>query len=250
MNRYSFSDQTVVITGGTAGIGKAAGLAFARLGARVVLVGRDEDRGLSAVAELASIGASARFVDVDVTSSAGRSRLLEEVPDADVLVNNAGYRAPMLPAVDLEEGDFDRTFDANVKAAYFLSALFGRQMASRGRGAIVNVSSINAVRNQPAFAAYNASKAALDALTRAFAEELGPSGVRVNAVAPGPTWTPYTRENFADVLDDFMASNPVPGPGEAEEVADAIVFLAGDTARHVTGAVLPVDGGRLAILGS
>ncbi len=250
MSTTPFHDQTVVITGGTSGIGRAAGIVFASRGAHVVLAGRDPESGATVVDEIAGLGGSARFVDTDVTSPHDRARLLAEAPDAGILVNSAGFRAPMLPAVDLTDADFDATFATNVKATYFLCALFGARMAQRGGGAIVNVSSINGTRNQPAFAAYNASKAAVDGITRAFAEELGPSGVRVNAVAPGPTWTPYTRSNFADVLDDFMATNPVPGPGEADEVADAIVFLAGDTARHVTGVILPVDGGRLAVLGS
>ena len=249
MSSNEFADRVIVITGGTSGIGRATARRFAERGADVVVAGRDSSAGAETVESIVRNGGRARFVETDLCSASARLELAATVPEADVLVNSAGFRAPVSPAMDLTESDFDMTFDVNVKAAYFLSAAFGQQMAARGRGAIVNVSSLNALRNQPAFAAYNASKAALDGLTRAFAEELGPAGVRVNSVAPGPTWTPYTRENFGDVLDAAMSTNPLPGPAEADQVAQVVVFLASEAASRITGTVLPVDGGRHAVLG-
>lgn len=236
-----FDGKTVVVTGGTIGIGRAAVNAFAAAGARVIAVGRDSVRGADIVREASG---DVRFVAADLSKVGETRRLAETTGPVDVLVTSAGYHSPPGAAAETSEADFAQTLAVNVTAPFFLSAAYAPAMAERGSGAIVHVSSGNATRDQKGFAAYNVSKAALNAVVRAFANEWGPSGVRVNAVAPGPTRTPYA-EQFGSAVDELMARTPLGRPGSVEQVSDAILFLASDRSSHTTGAVLPVDGGQL-----
>ena len=241
-----FADKRVLITGGTAGIGRAAAFAFATGGAHVLIIGRNHVTGASAVREIAQLGGSAEFLPFDLSTPSVVSELTDATGPVDVLVNSAGYRPAPGPAVSTSAEELTTTFNTNVTVPYLLSAAYGSLMADRG-GAIVHVSSGNATLDQEGFAAYNVSKAALNALVRAFAHELGRTNVRVNAVAPGPTYTPYT-EQFGDALNQLMAAYPLGRPGTADEVASAIVFLASQRASHITGAVLPVDGGQTIVI--
>jgi NAD(P)-dependent dehydrogenase (short-subunit alcohol dehydrogenase family) len=237
--------RRVLITGGTAGIGRASALAFARSGDAVIVVGRDADAGAGVVAEIEGAGGTAEFRAADVGSPEAIRELVAATGPVDVLVTSAGYRPAPGPAVATSAEDLETTWAVNVRAPWLLSAAYGQTMPEGG--AIVHVSSGNAARDQEGFAAYNVSKAAVDAIVRAFAHELGHRGVRVNGVAPGPTYTPYT-EQFGAALEDLMRPTPLGRPGTAEQVADAIVFLAGPGAAHVTAAVLPVDGGQGTVL--
>ncbi|SDT22829.1 SDR family NAD(P)-dependent oxidoreductase [Microlunatus soli] len=240
---HQFQNQRVLVTGGSAGIGKAAATAFADEGADVIIVNRSHDSGTAAVAEITDRGGQAEFHSADLTSSEAISELVVATGPVDVLVTSAGYRPIPGPAADTSEDDLDATWAVNVKAPWLLSAAYGPMMAQRRSGAIVHVSSVSGTLDQEGFGAYNVSKAALNGLVRAFARELGPTGVRVNAVAPGPTYTPYT-EQFGSALDELMRPYPLGHPATADQVAAAIIFLAGSTASHITGAVLPVDGGQ------
>src|ERR1700758_337685 len=163
-----------------------------------------------------------------------------------MLVNNAGYWE-IGPTAQISEAGFDAMFAINVKGPFFLTAAFAPAMAARRRGAIVNVSTMVAVRGAAGMAAYGASKAALESLTRSGAAEFGPAGVRVNAVALGPTHTPGTA-SMADMLKTLADARPLRRVNEPSDVADAIRYLLSDTANSITGAVLPVDGGRVAAL--
>ena len=241
-----FADKRVLMTGGTAGIGRAAAFAFATGGAHVLIVGRNHVTGESAVREIAQQGGRAEFLPFDLSTPSVVSDLTGATGPVDVLVNSAGYRPAPGPAVSTSAEDLTTTLHTNVTVPYLLSAAYGALMAERG-GAIVHVSSGNATLDQEGFAAYNVSKAAVNALVRAFAHELGRTNVRVNAVAPGPTYTPYT-EQFGDALDKLMATTPLGRPGTADEVASAIVFLASRRASHITGAVLPIDGGQTIVI--
>lgn len=237
--------KTVLVTGGTSGIGEATARAYASAGANVVLTGRDQARGEQIARELTEQGKQARFVPADLERLDDVQRLAAEVEHVDVLINNAG--AFPFGATHEVEGDvFDRTFALNVKAPFFLTAALAPKMAANGGGAIVNITTMVASFGMAGMALYGSTKAALALLTKAWAAEYGPQGVRVNAVAPGPTRTPGT-EPMGDALDQIAATLPLNRPASAKEIANAALFLGSDDASYVNGAVLAVDGGRTAV---
>ncbi|GHG34464.1 MULTISPECIES: SDR family NAD(P)-dependent oxidoreductase [Amycolatopsis] len=243
------SGSTALVTGGTSGIGRATAVALAGLGAHVVLSGRDAGRGAEAVATIRAAGGKADFVAADLTDAASARALADRARELggpiDVLVNNAGI-FPTGPTESFAEADFDAVFTTNVKVPFFLVAALAPEMAARGHGAIVNVSTMVAVRGMAGMAVYGASKSAIELMTKAWAAEFGPSGVRVNAVSPGPTRTEGTAV-FGDGLDELAAAGPAGRVASPEEIAAAITFLATGDASFVQGAILPVDGGRLAV---
>ncbi|MGW4062131.1 SDR family NAD(P)-dependent oxidoreductase [Amycolatopsis sp. NPDC004747] len=243
------SGSTALVTGGTSGIGRATAIALAGLGAHVVLSGRDAGRGADVVSTIRAAGGKADFVAANLTDAASARALADRARELggpiDVLVNNAGI-FPTGPTASFAEADFDTVFATNVKVPFFLVAALGPEMAARGHGAIVNVSTMVALRGMAGMAVYGASKAAVELMTKAWAAEFGPSGVRVNAVSPGPTRTEGTAV-FGDGLDELAAAGPAGRVASPEEIAAAIAFLAAGDASFVQGAVLPVDGGRLAV---
>jgi NAD(P)-dependent dehydrogenase (short-subunit alcohol dehydrogenase family) len=242
--------STALVTGGTSGIGRAAALALARLGAHVVLSGRDATRGEQAVAAIRAEGGRADFVPADLVDENSARQLARRATElggghVDILVNNAGV-FPFGPTHEATEDDFDRVYALNVKAPFFLVAELAPAMAKRGHGAIVNVSTMVAEFGAEGMALYGSSKAALVLLTKSWAAEYGPAGVRVNAVSPGPTRTEGTA-GMGEALDQLASAAPGGRPGLPEEIAAAITYLASDAASFVQGAVLPVDGGRIAV---
>ncbi|HEY3472498.1 MAG TPA: SDR family oxidoreductase [Amycolatopsis sp.] len=243
------SGRTALVTGGTSGIGRATAVALAGLGAHVVLSGRDTARGAEVVARIREAGGKADFVAADLKDAASArvlaARAREVGGPIDVLVNNAGI-FPTGPTDGFSEADFDAVYTTNVKVPFFLVAELAPEMAGRGHGAIVNVSTMVATRGMAGMALYGSSKAAVELLTKAWAAEYGPSGVRVNAVSPGPTRTEGTAA-FGDGLDRLAAAGPAGRVASPEEIAATIAFLAAGDASFVHGAVLPVDGGRLAV---
>jgi NAD(P)-dependent dehydrogenase (short-subunit alcohol dehydrogenase family) len=242
--------STALVTGGNSGIGRATALALARLGAHVVLSGRDAVRGEQAVAAIRGEGGQADFVTADLSDEASARQLARQATElggghVDILVNNAGV-FPFGPTHEASEADFDRVYAVNVKAPFFLVAELAPAMAKRGHGAIINVTTMVAEFGMPEMALYGSSKAALVLLTKSWAAEYGPAGVRVNAVSPGPTRTEGTAA-MGDALDQLASAAPVGRPGLPEEIAAAITYLASDAASFVHGALLPVDGGRIAV---
>jgi NAD(P)-dependent dehydrogenase (short-subunit alcohol dehydrogenase family) len=243
------SGVTAVVTGGTSGIGRAAAVALARLGAHVAVVGRDKNRGDEVVREITEAGGHAEFLAADLSDEHAAQDLAERAVAAlgrvDVLVNNAGV-FPFVSTEQTGDADFDWVYRVNVKAPYFLVAGLAPAMAERGHGAIVNVSTVVADIGVPGMGLYGSSKAALELLTKSWAAEFGPRGVRVNAISPGPTRTPGTAV-LGEGLHQLAAGGPAGRPASPEEIADAIVYLATERSSFVHGAVLAVDGGRAAV---
>jgi NAD(P)-dependent dehydrogenase (short-subunit alcohol dehydrogenase family) len=245
-----FAGRTALVTGGTSGIGREVARQLASRGARVVISGRDAARGASAVEEIRAAGGTADFVRAELDDLAGVRSLAKEAISAgggqvDVLINNAGV-FPFGSTADVPDSEFDTAYAVNVRAPFYLVAELAPAMAERGYGSIVNVTTMVASFGKAGMALYGSTKAALDLLTKAWAAEFGPSGVRVNAVSPGPTRTEGT-ETMGEGLDQLAAQGPLNRVGTVAEVAAGIVFLASDAAAMIHGATLPVDGGRLAV---
>ncbi|GAA1307557.1 short-chain dehydrogenase [Planotetraspora silvatica] len=238
------SGLTALVTGATAGIGRAVAVQLAREGAEVVVHGRDPRRGAEVVAAIEAGGGTARFIQADLTDGNDVLRLAEEAGEVDILINNAGiYR--FLPTSEMTDELFDLHMDLNTKAPYLLVRALAPGMVRRGRGSIVNVSTLAAAVVTKGTGMYSASKAALEQLTEVWAAEYADKGVRVNAVAPGPTRTPGTDDMDAATLKTIAATTAMGRIAEPEEIAEAVVFLASERAGYITGVVLEVAGGRL-----
>ena len=244
------SGRTALVTGSTSGIGKATALRLAKEGVRVVVVGRDETRGKEVVELIRADGGVADYVQGDLHDAASAADVAEKALAVaggriDILVNNAGS-ADFGPTAGFDAAAFDDIFGTNVKAPFYLVGALAPAMAGRGSGAIVNVTTMAAQFAMPGMGVYGASKAALNQFTKSWAAEYGSSGVRVNAVSPGPTRTPAVVD-MGEVLDQIAAQAPLGHVAQPEEIAAAIVYLVSDNASFVTGTVLNVDGGYLLI---
>ncbi len=238
-----FDGKKVLVTGATSGVGRETAKLFAQHGAAVIVTGRNETRGKAVVEEIA---APARFIAADLNVSDDVRELIQEAGNVDILVNNAGYWE-LAPTAEATEAGLDAMFAVNVKAPFLLTAAYAPVMAGNGGGAIVNVSTMVADRGQAGMAGYGAAKAALESLTRSWAAEYGPQGVRVNAVALGPTMTP-AMDPMAHMLPTFVAAIPLGRAAQPIEIANAIAYLSSEEASFITGAVVPVDGGRQSVL--
>jgi NAD(P)-dependent dehydrogenase (short-subunit alcohol dehydrogenase family) len=248
-------DKTALVTGATSNIGRAVATAFAAEGAHVVVSGRSRERGAAVVEQIRTAGGRAEFIAADLDGSARASRALAgEATRAlggrvDVLVNNAGI-FPGPTTAQTDEATFDRVYAVNVKAPFFLTAAIAPAMAERGDGTIINLGSWVARLGIPIGALYSSSKGAIETLTRAWAAEFGPAGVRVNAISPGVVLTPALDGSNSVVergAEAMMRGTPAGASGSPEAIAHAAVYLASDEAAFVHGTVIDIDGGRVGV---
>ncbi|MEU3645639.1 SDR family oxidoreductase [Lentzea sp. NPDC034063] len=245
MSTKELAGKKALVTGATSGIGRSIAVKLAEAGATVYVSGRRAELGKETVALIEQAGGTGHFIVSDVASVDDVRKLAEEVGEVDVLVNNAGI-FPFSPTPEQSVDVYQNVFDVNVRGTYFLTAALAPAMVAKGKGSIVNVSSIAAVVGTPVGSVYNASKAAMDALTRSWAIEFGPAGVRVNSVAPGPVATDKALAEAGEVFDSIAKDLPLQRVGQPEEIAEAVLFLASDKASFITGSVITADGGYVA----
>lgn len=251
-----FTGKVALVTGGANGIGRAAAQGFARCGARVVVVDRDEAGGEGTAAAIRQQGGEASFVAADVTRSADVQNYVRMALDAfgaiDCFFNNAGIEGTVVPTAEYDEAVFDAVIAVNLKGVFLGLRHVLPVMLRQGRGAIVNTASTAGLVGSPGLSAYVASKHGVLGLTRTAAGEVGAAGVRVNAVCPGPTDTRMIHsleeqsspDDQAAVGARYRASIPLGRYATAEEVAGVVLFLCSDMASSVTAAHYVVDGGR------
>jgi NAD(P)-dependent dehydrogenase (short-subunit alcohol dehydrogenase family) len=235
--------KIALVTGATSGIGRAAALQLSREGAEVIVHGRDPQRGAETVNEIEAAGGKARFIAADLNDPIELRRLGDEVGEIDVLVNNAGT-SWFGATADLDVDTFDRMFAANVRAPYFLVASIAPAMAANGGGSIINVGSMAGEVGMPGGAAYGGTKGMLSAMTRSWAVEFSPRGVRINTVAAGPAFTGISPRERTAALG---ATTILDRAAEPEEIAEVIAFLASPRSSYITGATIAADGGRTAV---
>src|SRR5271154_4248925 len=240
----------VLITGGLTGIGRAAAFAFAKKGAKVVVAGRRDEAGKELAKELRALGAEAEFIHADVRKEGDVRDMVDKTVARfgrlDVAVNNAATEGAVGPITDQTAESFAATFDTNVLGVVLSMKHEVRAMQAQGSGNIINISSTYGHEGAAGASIYVGAKHAVEGITKSVALELAKSGIRVNAVAPGPTDTGMltrftgTAENKAALA----ANVPMGRLGLSEELADAIVFISSDEASYITGHVLNVDGGK------
>lgn len=252
-------DKVALVTGGGLGIGRAACLAFAQAGARVVVVDINLEWGEETAAAVRSLGCESQYFQADVTNAEQVRRYVdgtvERFGHIDAFFNNAGIEGVIAPLSEYPEEIFDRVMATNVKGIFLGLKYVLPVMLQRRSGAIINTSSNSGLQGSTGTAAYVASKHAVIGLTRVAAAEAGRSGVRVNAVCPGPIATRMMQsietmsnpDNPGAANDQILARNPSGRYGEPEEVARVVVFLASEHASYVNGAIMTVDGGRTAV---
>jgi 3-oxoacyl-[acyl-carrier protein] reductase len=235
---FALHGRRALVTGGSRSIGRAIALELASAGAAVTVgyrSGREE-------AEEVAREAGGQAIQADVSDAEDAARLVEEAGEVDILVNNAGTtRDGLIPR--MSDADWHEVIETNLSSVFYTSRAVARSMMRRRSGAIVNVSSIVAMRGNPGQTNYSASKAGIIGFTKALARELGSRGVRANVVAPGYIRSRLTDEISADMRSLMLQNTPLARLGEPEDVAGAVRFLCSDAAAFITGEVLLVDGG-------
>jgi NAD(P)-dependent dehydrogenase (short-subunit alcohol dehydrogenase family) len=246
--------KTALVTGSTSNIGRAIATEFAKEGAHVIVSGRSHARGAAVLDEIRATGGRADFVAADLDGAVATSSSLAVEATRllggrlDILVNNAGIFPPGSTTANTDESTFERVYAVNVKAPFFLTAAIAPGMAARGRGSIINLGSWIARLGIPISSLYSSTKGALETLTRAWAAEFGPAGVRVNGISPGVIRAPAPGgRDAADPAEAMMRGTPAGASGTPDAIALAAVYLASDEAAFVHGTVIDVDGGRLGV---
>lgn len=245
--------KVAIVTGGSRGIGKAIAATFAREGATAVICGR-KPAALEAAAR--EIGPRAVPMTCHVGKADELTAMVEQVTryhgHIDILVNNAATNVAQGSCLGIDDGQFDKMIEVNLKSAFRLTRLVAPGMCQRGSGAIINISSISGLRPQFEGLMYSTTKAALIMMTKCYALELGPMGVRVNAIAPGLIQTVLSEYYWKDEarLAERLEEQPIKHLGQPEEIAEIALMLAGDKASYLTGQVITVDGGAMLASGT
>ena len=250
---YGLGEKVCLITGGAQGIGEACARLFLEQGAKVVIVDIHNERGQSLASQLQQQGHEILFIASDIGNKAEVDAVIKQViaqhGRLDVLVSNAGiFKAA--PFLEVSESDFDEVLRVNLKGAFLMGQAAARVMKDQGGGAIVHMSSVNGVLAIPEIASYNVSKGGLNQLTRAMALALADDGIRVNAVAPGTIATELASKavlTSEEARNKILGRTPMKRLGDPSEVAHVVAFLASDAASYITGEVITVDGGRMAL---
>ena len=242
-------NKVAVVTGGTRGIGYAIVKALVESGAKVAIWGSRQETADAAVAKIKAecpgcevVGMAPKLTDSKAVESA-MNAVVENFGSLDILANNAGI-AQNIPLESYTDDDLEKIIDLNIKAVFICSKAAAHLMKGKG-GSIINTSSVVSFYGQGLGSMYPASKAGVNGLTRALSRELGKDGIRVNAVAPGVTRTDMVAALPENMVAPLLQRIPLARMGEAEDIANAVVFLASDKASYITGAVLPVDGGAI-----
>ena len=250
---YGLGEKVCLITGGAQGIGEACARLFLEQGAKVVIVDIHNERGQSLASQLQQQGHEILFIASDIGNKIEVDAVIKQViaqyGRLDVLVSNAGiFKAA--PFLEVSESDFDEVLRVNLKGAFLMGQAAARVMKDQGGGAIVHMSSVNGVLAILEIASYNVSKGGLNQLTRAMALALADDGIRVNAVAPGTIATELASKavlTSEEARNKILGRTPMKRLGDPSEVAHVVAFLASDAASYMTGEVITVDGGRMAL---
>jgi dehydrogenase/reductase SDR family member 4 len=244
-------NKVAIVTGGSRGIGKSTAEVFAREGATVVICGRKQNTLDEAAGEMKGLAGRV----VPMACHVGKLEELQRLVDTttrdfgkiDIVVNNAATNIGQGPAIEMDDGQFDKMVDVNLKSAYRLTRLVAPGMCQRGSGSIINIASIAGLRPQFHGLLYSMTKAALIMMTQSYAVELGSQGVRVNAIAPGLIQTVLSEYYWKDESrwEQMLARQPIKHLGQPVEVAEVALLLASDASSYLTGQTIVVDGGRV-----
>jgi NAD(P)-dependent dehydrogenase (short-subunit alcohol dehydrogenase family) len=248
--QFSLDGKVAIVTGGSRGIGQAIAEGFAEMGARIVLASRKAEALEEVRKGIEAAGGEAYVIPTHMGDMEGINRLVQGTLDKygtiDILVNNAATNPIFCGTDEVEQAAFDKIMDVNVKGLFFLTQQVGRVMCEKGSGSVVNVSSEAAFCPTPFLGVYSVSKSAVNMLTKVFAQEWGPKGVRVNAIAPGLVKTHFSEALWGNeaILQAALTSIPLGRIAEPEEMVGLAIFLASDASKYVTGQVVLIDGGR------
>jgi 3-oxoacyl-[acyl-carrier protein] reductase len=244
--QVDLSGQTAIVTGASRGIGRAIALRLAGAGAKVACVARSADKLKETADAIAAAGGTAEVHPCDVTNSAAVSKLIEDLAEKwggiDIVVNNAGItKDTLIPR--MADDDWDSVIATNLRSVFLFVRAASLVMMRKRSGRIINISSVSGLMGNPGQANYSASKAGVIGLTRTVAQELGSRKVTVNAICPGFIASEMTDALGPAIIDEVKKRIPAKRLGEADEVADAVLYLASDSAAYITGEVITIDGG-------
>ena len=249
---FSLTDKIAIITGASRGIGEAIARGMAEQGATVVLASRKQEALDAVAASINAEGGKALAIACHMGKPDQIEALFERVKSEfgrlDVLVNNAATNPYFGPAIEATEAVFDKTFEVNVKGCFLMTQHAARMMVAQGGGSIINIASMVGVSPAPMQGVYSMTKAAVIAMTKAFAKELGGAGVRCNAICPGLTETKFARVliDTKEIYETYIRDVPLGRHAQPSEMVGAAVYLASDASSYTTGSILVCDGGRLA----